>query len=118
MEAIDLTERQHVRVLQEQTFERVGGAIRVEVDVRVIASTNRDLAAEMQAGRFRQDLFYRLNVVPIRLRGQTQAVRARLVAVAPAASPTVCPHRRFFVFTRSAFGAEHRDKSRVASIAP
>src|SRR6266404_6036099 len=55
------------RVLQEQTFERVGGAIRVEVDVRVIASTNRDLAAEMQAGRFRQDLFYRLNVVPIRL---------------------------------------------------
>src|SRR5437764_13349364 len=56
-----------VRVLQEQTFERVGGAIRVEVDVRVIASTNRDLAAELQVGRFRQDLFYRVNVVPIRL---------------------------------------------------
>jgi two-component system nitrogen regulation response regulator NtrX len=61
------TQGKIVRVLQEQTFERVGGAIRVEVDVRVIASTNRDLAAEMQAGRFRQDLFYRLNVVPIRL---------------------------------------------------
>src|ERR1700674_4681088 len=61
------TQGKIVRVLQEQTFERVGGAIRVEVDVRVIASTNRDLAAEMQAGRFRQDLFYRLNVVPIRM---------------------------------------------------
>ncbi|MEA2780942.1 MAG: two-component system, NtrC family, nitrogen regulation response regulator NtrX [Rhodospirillaceae bacterium] len=61
------TQGKIVRVLQEQTFERVGGAIRVEVDVRVIASTNRDLAAEMQGGRFRQDLFYRLNVVPIRM---------------------------------------------------
>jgi len=61
------TQGKIVRVLQEQTFERVGGAVRVEVDVRVIASTNRDLAAEMQAGRFRQDLFYRLNVVPIRM---------------------------------------------------
>jgi two-component system nitrogen regulation response regulator NtrX len=61
------TQGKIVRALQEQTFERVGGAIRVEVDVRVIASTNRDLSAEMQAGRFRQDLFYRLNVVPIRM---------------------------------------------------
>jgi two-component system nitrogen regulation response regulator NtrX len=61
------TQGKIVRVLQEQTFERVGGAVRVEVDVRVIASTNRDLAAEMQSGRFRQDLFYRLNVVPIRM---------------------------------------------------
>ncbi|HXU58112.1 MAG TPA: sigma-54 dependent transcriptional regulator [Verrucomicrobiae bacterium] len=61
------TQGKIVRVLQEQTFERVGGATRVEVDVRVIASTNRDLAEEMQGGRFRQDLFYRLNVVPIRM---------------------------------------------------
>ena len=61
------TQGKIVRVLQEQTFERVGGATRVEVDVRVIASTNRDLTEEMQAGRFRQDLFYRLNVVPIRM---------------------------------------------------
>jgi DNA ligase D-like protein (predicted 3'-phosphoesterase) len=59
------TQGKIVRVLQEQTFERVGGATRVEVDVRVIASTNRDLAEEMQGGRFRQDLFYRLNVFPI-----------------------------------------------------
>jgi two-component system nitrogen regulation response regulator NtrX len=54
-----------VRVLQEQTFERVGGKTRVSVDVRVIAATNRDLQLEMAEGRFRQDLFYRLNVVPI-----------------------------------------------------
>ncbi|WP_374382753.1 sigma-54-dependent transcriptional regulator [Dongia sp.] len=61
------TQGKILRVLQEQTFERVGGKTRVEVDVRVIASTARDLQAEMNAGRFRQDLFYRLNVVPMRL---------------------------------------------------
>ncbi|NBB82716.1 MAG: response regulator [Alphaproteobacteria bacterium] len=61
------TQGKIVRVLQEQTFTRVGGARRVEVDVRVIASSNRDLPAEIQAGRFREDLYYRLNVVPIRM---------------------------------------------------
>ena len=61
------TQGKIVRVLQDQTFERVGGRGKVSVDVRVIASTNRDLASEMAAGRFREDLFYRLNVVPIRV---------------------------------------------------
>jgi len=61
------TQGKIVRVLQEQTFERVGGRARVSVDVRVIASSNRDLAAEIAAGRFREDLYYRLNVVPIRV---------------------------------------------------
>jgi two-component system nitrogen regulation response regulator NtrX len=61
------TQGKIVRVLQEQSFERVGGDKMVEVDVRVIAATNRDLATEMAAGRFRQDLYYRLNVVPIRV---------------------------------------------------
>jgi two-component system nitrogen regulation response regulator NtrX len=61
------TQGKIVRVLQEQTFERVGGANRVEVDVRVVASTNRELAAEISAGRFREDLFYRLSVVPIKV---------------------------------------------------
>ncbi|WP_144184910.1 nitrogen assimilation response regulator NtrX [Elioraea rosea] len=61
------TQGKIVRVLQDQAFERIGGATRVKVDVRVIATTNRDLAAEIQAGRFREDLFYRLNVVPLRL---------------------------------------------------
>lgn len=59
------TQGKIVRVLQEQVFSRVGGNTRVEVDVRVIASSNRDLQEEMQAGRVRQDLFYRLSVVPI-----------------------------------------------------
>ncbi|MGE5546520.1 MAG: sigma-54-dependent transcriptional regulator [Solirubrobacterales bacterium] len=61
------TQGKIVRVLQDQTFERVGGGTRVEVDVRVIASTNRDPQAEIAAGRFREDLFYRLNVVPVRV---------------------------------------------------
>src|SRR6476661_3881097 len=61
------TQGKIVRALQEQTFERVGGSRRVEVDVRVVASSNRDLSSEIAAGRFREDLFYRLNVVPIRV---------------------------------------------------
>ena len=59
------TQGKIVRVLQEQTFERVGGQKRVEVDVRVIASTNQDLPQQIRQGNFREDLFYRLNVVPI-----------------------------------------------------
>src|SRR5829696_4040345 len=56
-----------LRVLQEQEFERVGGTAPIKVDVRVIATTNRNLAAEAAAGRFRQDLYYRLSVLPIHL---------------------------------------------------
>ncbi len=61
------TQGKIVRVLQEQTFERIGGSSRVEVDVRVVASSTRELAGEIGAGRFREDLFYRLNVVPIKV---------------------------------------------------
>jgi DNA-binding NtrC family response regulator len=56
-----------LRVLQESTFERVGSSMSINVDVRVIATSNRDLEMEVEEGRFRQDLFYRLNVVPIEL---------------------------------------------------
>lgn len=56
-----------LRVLQEQEFERVGGVQLLKVDVRIITATNKDLDAEVKAGRFREDLFYRLNVVPIEL---------------------------------------------------
>ena len=54
-----------LRVLQEGEFERVGGSRTLQVDVRIVAATNRDLAAEVEAGRFRADLLWRLNVVPV-----------------------------------------------------
>ena len=61
------TQGKIVRVLQDQSFARMGGDRHVEVDVRVIASTNRDLAKRIAEGRFREDLFYRLSVVPLRV---------------------------------------------------
>ncbi|PWJ15877.1 sigma-54-dependent transcriptional regulator [Jannaschia seohaensis] len=59
------TQSKILRVLVEQAFQRVGGSEKVKVDLRVISSTNRDLQAEIRAGRFREELFHRLNVVPI-----------------------------------------------------
>jgi two-component system nitrogen regulation response regulator NtrX len=59
------TQGKIVRVLQEQIFERIGGTTKVEVDVRVVATTSRDLGDEIANGNFREDLFYRLSVVPI-----------------------------------------------------
>ncbi|MGN0704573.1 MAG: sigma-54-dependent transcriptional regulator [Lentihominibacter sp.] len=56
-----------LRVLQEKTFERLGGVRTIKADVRVIAATNKDLKEAVQKGEFREDLYYRLNVVPIRL---------------------------------------------------
>jgi DNA-binding NtrC family response regulator len=72
-----------LRVLQESTFERVGSSISQQVDVRVIATSNRDLEAFVREGNFREDLFYRLNVVPIEL----PPLRQRLEDV-----PELCRH--------------------------
>jgi two-component system, NtrC family, response regulator AtoC len=56
-----------LRFLEEKTFKRVGGAVDIKVDVRVVAATNRNLQEEVKQGKFREDLFYRLNVLPIAL---------------------------------------------------
>ncbi|MBC7165603.1 MAG: sigma-54-dependent Fis family transcriptional regulator [Roseovarius sp.] len=63
------TQSKLLRVLVDQTFLRVGGRTRVKVDLRVISSTSRDLEAEIAAGRFRRELYHRLNVVPVRVPG-------------------------------------------------
>ena len=82
------TQGKIVRALQEQVFTRVGGRTRVAVDVRVIATSTRDLAAEITAGRFREDLYYRLNVVPVAVpplnarREDIQALAERFLAQA------------------------------------
>ena len=91
------TQKKLLRVLQEREFERVGGTIPVKVDVRVIAATNRNLREEVAANRFREDLYYRLNVIAIHmppLRDKTEDIPA-LVAYfldkhrySPASTPT------------------------------
>lgn len=58
------TQAKILRILQEQKFERVGGAQTISVDVRIVAATNKDLKDEIQKGHFREDLYYRLNVIP------------------------------------------------------
>ena len=59
------TQSKVLRVLEQQEFTRLGGRDAIKVDVRVIAATNKDLSAEVQEGKFREDLFYRLNVIPV-----------------------------------------------------
>ena len=62
-----MTQAKVLRILQEQRFSRVGGTEMLDVDVRVIAATNKDLELEIAQGRFREDLYYRLNVIPFRV---------------------------------------------------
>ena len=70
-----------LRVLQEKTVERIGGSREIQVDVRIVAATNRDLRQDVADGKFREDLFYRLNVIPIEL----LPLRERLEDILPLA---------------------------------
>src|SRR5437764_6129418 len=73
------TQAKVLRVLQEQTMDAVGGTNRIRVDARVLAATNKDLQGEIRAGRFREDLYFRLNVIPIfvpALRHRPEDIRA------------------------------------------
>jgi two-component system response regulator HydG len=80
-----------LRVLQEGEFERVGGSRTIRVDVRIVAATNRDLAREVAAGRFRADLLYRLDVVPVVL----PPLRDRREEIVPLARHFLRPGARF-----------------------
>ncbi|WP_282608271.1 sigma-54 dependent transcriptional regulator [Pelagibius sp. Alg239-R121] len=94
------TQGKIVRVLQEQSFERVGGSRMVEVDVRVIAATKEDLPRLISEGLFREDLYYRLNVVPL----QVPALRERREDV-----PTLIEH--FMIRAAGATGLPQRSVS-------
>ena len=61
------TQAKILRILEEKSFERVGGTLRRSVDVRVVAATNKNLEEEIKKGNFREDLYYRLNVIPFRV---------------------------------------------------
>ncbi|HOT29963.1 MAG TPA: sigma-54 dependent transcriptional regulator [Candidatus Ozemobacteraceae bacterium] len=74
-----MTQTKLLRVLQEQEFERIGGKETIKVDVRIIAATNKNLLEEIKRGRFREDLYYRLNVVEIRI----PPLRDRMEDLAP-----------------------------------
>lgn len=85
------TQAKILRILQEQKFERVGGTQTIEVDVRVLAATNKDLKEEIRNGNFREDLFYRLNVIPfqvpsLRERGEDIRILASHFAMEMAAA--------------------------------
>ncbi|HGG60033.1 MAG TPA: sigma-54-dependent Fis family transcriptional regulator [Gammaproteobacteria bacterium] len=77
-----------LRVLQEKEVERLGSSQTIKLDVRVLATTNRDLRAEVDAGRFREDLYYRLNVFPLELR----PLRVRPADIAPLARHLIRAH--------------------------
>ena len=77
-----------LRVLQEREVERVGGRKLIRLDIRIIATTNRDLLAEVAAGRFREDLYYRLGGVPL----QWRALRERPADILPIAERLLCKH--------------------------
>ncbi len=103
-----------LRVLQERQVERLGGNKLIELDVRVLATSNRDMRGEVKAGRFREDLFYRLNVFPIRI----PALRERADDIVPLAERLLQKHFRAASGTLSAsFSPERPAKAPALSAA-
>jgi len=96
-----------LRVLQESAFERVGSSLTQQVDVRVVATTNRDLERCVEEGKFRQDLFYRLNVVPIEL----PALRQRIEDV-----PELCRHFLHVIARREKAAFRHIEPEAVRAL--
>lgn len=96
------TQAKILRVLQEQRFQRVGGSRFIQVDVRVIAATNKDLEAEIRAGRFREDLYHRLNVIPV----EVPPLRERPEDIAPLVEEFVEEFSRARGYPRRDFSPE------------
>lgn len=96
-----------LRVLQERAFERVGSSTTISVDVRVIATTNRDLSREVAVGSFRQDLFFRLNVLPLHL----PSLRERIEDVA-----LLAPHFVQIVCAREGRATKRLTDSAIAAL--
>ncbi|MGO1501413.1 MAG: sigma-54-dependent transcriptional regulator [Marinobacter sp.] len=94
-----------LRVLQEREVERVGGRKTISLDVRVIATTNRDLADFVREGRFREDLYYRLSVFPM----HWQPLRERPLDILPMATSLLKKHCRKMKFTGVSFAADARN---------
>ena len=83
-----------LRVLQEREFERIGDTRTIKVDVRIVAATNADLSKMVKEGTFREDLYYRLNVIPVHLRAAARARRGHSAAGADASSRSFAPRSR------------------------
>ncbi len=93
-----------LRVLQEQEFERVGGSKTIKVDVRVVAATNRNLEDMVEKGEFREDLFYRLNVIPIQLPPLRERGKDVLMLASHFLYKFCKLHKKEMNFTDEAFG--------------
>ncbi|MDA8164367.1 MAG: sigma-54 dependent transcriptional regulator [Desulfobacteraceae bacterium] len=101
------TQAKILRILQEQKFERVGGSRTISVNVRVLAATNKNLEEEIETGRFRADLFYRLNVVPIRVPSLRERIADLSLLVADFAAD----------FARKGLGARSFDAGAIQAMA-